>query len=291
MLDEKDLDLTYFVTAHELGHQWWGHQLIGGRVEGSNMMSETLAEYSAYMVMQQHYGKQYMRRVMHHFLDRYLRGRAGELRHERPLAVVQRESYVWYEKGGQILYSLADAIGEDKVNLALHEFLMKYRYANASNQVDAVGAATGSGSENQPYPDTRLLVEALRAQTPPELRYLIDDGFDKIVLYDNKVSSATSTKTADGKYRVTLGVEAHKSEADGNGVESPMALADFIEIGVFSGKAGDEKPLYLKREKMTQPAMTYSIVVDEKPTRAGIDPYNRLIDRSADDNLTDVTER
>jgi ABC-2 type transport system permease protein len=94
-----DVDLTYFVTAHELGHQWWGHQLIGGRVQGSNMMSETLAQYSAYMVMQQKYGKDYMHRVLRHFLDRYLRGRADEVRHERPLALVEREAYVWYEQG------------------------------------------------------------------------------------------------------------------------------------------------------------------------------------------------
>jgi ABC-2 type transport system permease protein len=51
-----DIDFTYFVTAHELGHQWWAHQLIGARVEGSNMLSETLAEYSALMVMKQKYG-------------------------------------------------------------------------------------------------------------------------------------------------------------------------------------------------------------------------------------------
>ncbi len=108
VLKPTDVDLTYFVTAHELGHQWWGHQLVGGRVEGSNMMSETLAQYSAYMVMQQKYGKDYMRRVLRHFLDRYLRGRAGEVRRERPLALVQREDYVWYYKGGQIMYTLAD---------------------------------------------------------------------------------------------------------------------------------------------------------------------------------------
>ena len=27
VLKPTDVDLTYFVTAHELGHQWWGHQL------------------------------------------------------------------------------------------------------------------------------------------------------------------------------------------------------------------------------------------------------------------------
>ena len=76
MQHKDDVDLTYFVTAHELGHQWWGHQLIGAQVQGSNMMSETLAQYSAYMVMQQKYGKDYMHKVLRHFLDRYLRGRS-----------------------------------------------------------------------------------------------------------------------------------------------------------------------------------------------------------------------
>ena len=182
------------------------------------MMSETLAQYSAYMVMQQKYGKDYMHRVLRHFLDRYLRGRAGEVRHERPLALVQREPYVWYQKGGQIMYTLADYIGEDKINLALHNFLMQYRYANANNQVDAAATAGGAAAPDQPYPDTRLLVDALRAQTPPELQYLIDDGFNRIVLYDNKTISATSQKTADGKYKVTLKVQARKVQADGNGV-------------------------------------------------------------------------
>jgi hypothetical protein len=30
-------------------------------------------------------------------------------------------------------------------------------------------------------------------------------------------------------------------------------------------------------------------VVDQRPTRAGIDPYNKLIDRIADDNMIDVS--
>jgi ABC-2 type transport system permease protein len=285
---KDDVDLSYFVTAHELGHQWWGHQLVGAQVEGSNMMSETLAQYSAYMVMQQKYGKDYMHKVLRHFLDRYLRGRSGEVRHEPPLALVQRESYVWYEKGGQIMYTLADYIGEDKVDLALQNFLMQYRYANANNQVDA---ADGSHSADQPYPDTRMLVDALMAQTPPELRYLVDDGFNRIVLYDNKAISAVWAKTSDGKYKVTLSVQARKVQSDGNGVESPMPLADYIDIGVFNGQKDEEKPLYMKKEKFTQEHQTFTVIVDKEPTRAGIDPYNKLIDRIADDNMIDVTKQ
>jgi ABC-2 type transport system permease protein len=288
-----DVDLSYFVTAHELAHQWWGHQLIGGRVQGSNMMAETLAQYSAYMVMQKKYGKDYMHRVLRHFLDAYLRGRSNEVRHERPLALVEREAYVWYDKGGQVMYTLADYIGEDKVNRALHDFLMQYRYANAANQTDASDRTPGGETHgtDQPYPDTRQLIEALRAQTPPEFQYLIDDGFDRIVLYDDKTVTATSRRTPAGKYEVTLDVQARKSQVDADGNETRMPLADYIEIGVFSGKKDQEKPLYLEKKKITQERQTFTLLVDEKPTRAGIDPYNKLIDRIADDNMIDVTER
>jgi ABC-2 type transport system permease protein len=278
MKKKDDIDFTYFVTAHELGHQWWAHQLIGANVEGSNMMSETLAEYSALKVMEKKYGRDHMHKFLKHELDRYLRGRSGEVRHEPPLALVQREPYVWYQKGGQIMYTLADYIGEDKVNAALHNFLMQYRYANATN------------SETTPYPDTRMLVEALRAQTPADMQYLIDDGFDSIVLYDNKAVSATVTPTPDHKYKVKLTVQARKVCADGNGNESPMPLNDYIDIGVFKGNKDEEEPLSLHKEKLTQEHTTFEIVVDQPPTRVGIDPYNKLVDRIADDNLIDVTK-
>ena len=249
------------------------------RVEGSNMMSETLAEYSALMVMQQKYGPDNMHRFLKHELDRYLRGRAGEIRRERPLALVQNEPYVWYQKGGQVMYTLADYIGEEKVDRALQNFLMQHRYANADS------------AQSGPYPDTRQFVDALRAQTPADLQYYIDDAFENIVLYDNKAVSATVTPTLDHKFKVSLKVQSRKLKADGSGNESPMTLNDVVDIGVFTGKKDEEKPLYLKKEKLTEPSQTFEIVVDSAPTRAGIDPYNKLIDRNADDNMIDVVRQ
>ncbi len=67
-----DIDFSYFVVAHELAHQWWGHQLIGAQVEGSNMMSESLAEYSALRVMEKKYGTDNMHKFLSHELDGYL---------------------------------------------------------------------------------------------------------------------------------------------------------------------------------------------------------------------------
>gem|GEM_PF-4124136 len=75
------------------------------------------------------------------------------------------------------------------------------------------------------------------------------------------------------------------------GRDGPMPLADFIEIGVFSGKKDEEQPLYLKREKMTQERQTFTVVVDQRPTRGGIDPYNKLVDRNSEDNMMEVTKQ
>ncbi len=100
------------------------------------------------------------------------------------------------------------------------------------------------------------------------------------------------TPTADNKYKVTLTVQARKVKADGNGNETPdVDINDYIDVGVFSGKKDEEKQLYAKKEKFTQEQQTFEIVVDEMPTHAGIDPYNKLMDRISDDNTIDVTKQ
>jgi ABC-2 type transport system permease protein len=275
----KDIDLAYFVTAHELAHQWWAHQLTGGHVAGSNMMSEGLAEYSALRVAQKKYGDAQMHKFLAHELDGYLRGRSNETRKEPPLGQVQREAYVWYQKGSLVFYALSDYIGEAKLNLALKNFLMQYRYANADD------------AQSGPYPDTRLLEDALRAQTPSDLQYFLNDSFEKITLYDNKAVEAGSQKMPDGNYKVTLTVEGRKVYADGNGVESPAPVHDLIDVGVFSGKKDEEKPLAVRKEWITGARQTFEFIVKERPTRAGIDPYNKLIDRNGDDNTIDIVNR
>ena len=270
--DKQDLDLLYFVNAHELAHQWWGHQLIGSMTQGSNMMSETLAEYSALKVMEKKYGEEITRKSLRYELDRYLRGRGGEVRHEPPLALVQNEPYVWYYKGALVMYAMSDYIGEDKLNAALRGYLEKNRYAKG------------------PYPDTRGFVEAIREATPPEMQYLVDDMFDSIVLYENKATSAV-VRQEGGKYKVTLEVETAKRKADGSGNETPMAINDLIDVGVFSGTKEHLKKLYMEKQTFRTDKSTVEVAVDEKPTFAGIDPYNKLIDRNPDDNLIAVEQK
>src|SRR5947209_19521414 len=126
--DPKDVDYPYYVTAHEVAHQWWAHQVIGAYVQGATMMSETLAQYSALMVMKKKYGDAKMARFLKYELDGYLTGRATERKKEQALYRNEDQPYIQYRKGTLAMYALQDAIGEDNVNRALAAYLKKTAY-------------------------------------------------------------------------------------------------------------------------------------------------------------------
>ena len=70
-----------------------------------------------------------------------------------------------------------------------------------------------------------------------------------------------------------------------------MALNDLIDVGVFSGTKEHLKPLHMEKQWFRTDSSTVVFVVDEKPTFAGIDPYNKLIDRNPEDNLIAVKNK
>ena len=72
--------------------------------------------------------------------------------------------------------------------------------------------------------------------------------------------------------------------------ENEIAINDLVDIGIFTGEKKTEKVLFLEKRRITQPGMEFEITVDQLPTRAGIDPYNKLIDRAPDDNVMAITK-
>ncbi len=268
----EDIDEIFYITAHELAHQWWGHQLVGSNSQGSNMMSESLAQYSALMLMEKEYGKEMIGKFLKHELDGYLRGRAAERRKEETLSRVQNDAYVWYQKGSLVMYALRDYMGEEALNGALHQFLMEHRYVESA------------------YPNADQFVAALQAAAPPQYRQLVADSFHSIILFDNRAVSATYRETPDKKYKVTVTVESHKMKADGQGKETDIPVDDWIDIGVMNGDGKNMKPLFLEKRHLDGKQAKFEITVDSLPSRAGIDPLNKLIDRKPDDNTMAVTK-
>ncbi len=72
------------------------------------------------------------------------------------------------------------------------------------------------------------------------------------------------------------------------GAESEAALEDAIDIGVLDAKG---EPLWLERRRVDRAEMEWTVVVDEAPAKAGIDPLNKLIDRTPEDNVAAVEPR
>ena len=268
--DPAKIDVPFYVTAHEVAHQWWAHQVIGGNVQGSVLMSETMSQYSALMVMEKEYGKQAMKKFLRYEMDDYLKGRAMENKKEVPLMLCENQGYIHYNKGSVIMYSLRDYLGEEVLNNALRQYLQQTAF------------------QEPPYTNSIEFVNYIRAATPDSLKYIIKDMFETITIYENYVKDLSYAAMADGKYRVKLTVGSAKFRSDSLGKQSKVPVADYIDIGIFADKTMNgkttEKELVFQRIKMDQPEKTFEFVVNEKPVSAGIDPYHKLIDRTPDNN-------
>ncbi len=273
--DPEKIDYVTYITAHELGHQWWAHQVIGADVQGATSLSETLAQYSALMVMEKTYGPDNIRRFLKFELDNYLRSRGAERIEELPLYRVENQGYIHYRKGGTVMYLLRDQIGEEAVNRALRSLIERFAFKSA------------------PYPRSLDLVAALRANAPADKQALITDLFEKITLYDVKTTAASATKRADGRWDVSLTVDARKLYADGQGEETAAPLNESFDIGLFTAEPGKKAfdkadVVVFERRPLRTGVQTFRFVTTRKPTFAGVDPYNKWIDRNSDDNVKPV---
>ncbi len=273
----EDIDYVFYVTAHEIAHQWWAHQVIGANVQGVTMLDETFAQYSALMVQEKEYGAAKMRKFLKFELDRYLSGRGTEVVEELPLALNENQAYIHYRKGSVVMYSLKDYLGEDVVDRTLARFDREKAF------------------QQPPYTTTTEFLADLREEAGPQWSPLIADLFEKITVFDDRVTEASATKRADGKYDVTLKLHAAKVYMDGLGKETKATFDLPVDIGVFAkaanGKEQDEKVLYLAKRTITDGDSSVTVTVDREPYEAGIDPYNKLVDRVSDDNRMKVDMR
>lgn len=289
------LNLPFLGAAHELAHQWWGHQVLPADVLGAKMITESLAEYISLKVLEHEYGKAKLRLFLEKARDIYLNGRANDAGGEPPLMYNSglRQSHIAYQKGALVFYALSDFIGEENLNRALKTYVEKVRF------------------QKPPYTTSLEMVEYLRAATPDSLQYLITDLFETVTFYDNKMLAAQSTRRADGKYQIEIEFVVSKYRVDekgaklyseskkdflaassdrANGQLQSLPLADYLEIGVFD-ESGEDHELYLKKHKVVQIQNRLSFVVARQPSFAAIDPFNKMIETNARDNRVKVQAR
>lgn len=276
--DPNKTDYAYYVTAHEVAHQWWGHQVMPSFTRGANNIAEALAEYSSHMVLHHAYGRDVMQERLKYALDQYLRGRGTENKGEQPLMDNENGAYIWYGKGTLTFYALQDMVGEQRLNTWLKDYAERTAFR-----------------QKAPFTTTDEWYNSIYTQTPDSLKYFVEDCIKKITLYENKVTGVEATPLKGDQYKIKLTVETKKLYFDKTGKEIAQGKTpNYIDIGVFTeeskNKLGMKQkvPLYLQKHKLSPGKHTIELVVKGKPLKGGIDPYNKLIDRISDDNVMKV---
>ncbi|MBN1297080.1 hypothetical protein JXA80_09885, partial [bacterium] len=269
-ITDDAVDYPFGITAHETAHQWWAHQVIGANVQGTTMLTEMLAQYGELMMARNEYPEKITRKYLRYELDHYLRGRSFEAYGELPMILNENQGYIHYSKSSMIMNLLQDTLGAETVNLALSDFLKDYAYPDP------------------PYPRSIDLLPYFYRVCPERYRYLITDVFERIVLYDNKVTEVVVRPVDEGGYRVTISATARKSCVEGLGDELDEPLNDWIEFGVLDENG---EVLCLEKHLVGTDAPNVTLHVDRAPAKAGIDPLNKLIDKHPGDNVTPCSVR
>ncbi len=209
---ERHVDATYFVTAHEVAHQWWGYLLSPGASLGAQVLSESLAEYSASLLVAQTRGERTRLRFLAKEEDTYFRRRDPDT--EVPLVELEDEGQVlWYQKGCLVFSMLERRLGRERLLAALRSFVERWTH-------DPADATARS------HPTIHDLLDELREQHRGEdLEDFYRTWFEEVVVPDPALVSATVTRhgatwsvdfvaTNLGEGRVPVRVEAATGEWD-----------------------------------------------------------------------------
>ena len=247
-------------------------------VEGAEVITESLAQYSALMIMKHRYGPDQIRQFLKYELDFYLQGRRTEATAENPLARAYRQGYIHYNKGSIVMYLMQDRLGEERVDSVLRGLVDRFRFKTA------------------PYARSSDLVDGLLTLArSPEEHELIMDQFYRITLYDLSAKQATVRRLPDGKFETTVTVNAGKVYSDGQGNERPAPFNEQVDIGVFTARPGDlgfdsSDVVSMQRLPIHDGEQEVRIVTERKPVFAAVDPYINFIDRNSNDNIIRVTD-
>ncbi|MBW1298988.1 ABC transporter permease/M1 family aminopeptidase [Aquimarina litoralis] len=164
--DLTDVDMAFYITAHEISHQWFGMQIEAANVQGRNFILETLSQYGALMVLKQKYPKEKVQQFLELQEELYDQKRRRAIS-EPSLKLVANEDFVYYHKGAIAMYKLQQEIGEEQVNLALERFIKDWRSYKGVLK-----------TKTDRYSTSNDLLEYFKEVTPKNKQYILTELFE-----------------------------------------------------------------------------------------------------------------
>lgn len=233
---DDELDAVYFVTAHEAGHQWWGNMLMPGKGLGGNILSEGMANFSAWMLTRECRGEDAAQHVLREWENSYANSRSADS--ERPLVRTSGtrpgDTAVQYDKGGWVFVMMMEMMGRDAMLAGLKDFIAKFR-------------------DGPDFPLLQDFVVTMRehAKDPSTFDAFTNQWFERVVVPEFKVRDLvvrgqegepqvwTTTATIEnvGSGRVTIDVSALKS-VEAASDEAPIER-EVVTVTLGPGGASD----------------------------------------------------
>ncbi|MEJ5996380.1 M1 family aminopeptidase [Pedobacter sp. Du54] len=260
------INQAYAITAHEVAHQWWANKLDPAYAPGRAMLTETLAKYTEAILIEKHFGKMYLSNYLRldnqlYFSNRY----ANEV--EQPLTKAIDQAYVYYQKGGLIMYAIKEAIGEKALNAMLRKLIVEHENPNQK--------AT-----------TANFIQLLAKSLPLDQKKFAENSFNQVVNYDMSINVLGCKVLKNGKFKVDIAV---KVVANKQGFNQPQTPDMDVDIAFFHTTKPEwnlhTKPSYLKKHRISSLATKLTIFTDKKPKVVAIDPYAYLLDANLEDNM------
>jgi len=256
---KEDINLPFYVMAHELTHEWFGNKTMPADALGAKMLTESITEYISLRIYENSFGAEMTNNFLSLQHQRYLRGRVEETNEEHPLYRVRPEQqYIAYGKGAIAFNTLAHYIGAEKLNAALKKYLNQFE-----NQTEF-------------YATSLDFLAILRETTPKEFQYLITDYFEKITFCKTNVENNKTKKKPNGSFDLSFDLSMKKYRAGEE--ETSLPLTDFIELG-FYNSAGDL--VKTERVLVEKEMSSYRFEVEEEITNVVVDPNLLLITKDA----------
>jgi len=125
-----------FLTAHEVGHQWWYNQVGNDQIR-EPWLDEGLTEYSTYYYYEDVYGRdmaEYIRKNRWEIPVRYIRSRGLDAPLGLSSKAYTRDNYetIVYGKGALFFHTLRQRVGDKMFEKILRTYLRRYRYRIAT---------------------------------------------------------------------------------------------------------------------------------------------------------------
>lgn len=262
---KNQINLSFYVQAHELTHQWWGNQVVPANALGAKMLTESITEYISLRIYEQYFGQE----KAHHFLSlqrqRYLEGRTKDAGKESPLYLVRPEQdYIAYGKGAMAFNALQYYVGEEKLNKLLKEFLEKYKF------------------RTDQYPTSTDLIAHLKNSIPIEFHYIIKDMMETITFYNNKIIDIK--ELPNNQLEITFSLR----KMDSTRKKELEATNVFLTIGQYDS---DGNLLHMEEVKASSGENNMTIRKKPKATNILIDPFLHFIELNVEDNRQNIVTK